>query len=416
MSQAEPLLLDLALATAVALLLGRLAERIRVPDVVMFLIAGMLVGLLGWHPVEADTALGHSVIVVAAAYILYQGGEALEVQVVARVWPTVLILATLGVVLTMLITGLAASVILGLPLLVGLLAGAVLAATDPAVLIPLYRTMNVSPRVAQVVVSESALNDATGAICATVVLGLVAGGTASIGGIGLRFVELVAVGAGIGAAAGAAAALLLDERLGVLRPLAGLLTLATAVVAYALAGMLGGSGLLAAFVAGVVVGNVGPLPATISELTRERARDYATPTSMLLRGLLFISLGDSLDLRSIAAVAAPAIAVTAVLMLVARPIVVLACAAPDPLSRWHPRELALFAWTRETGVVPGALASLLVAQGVPSAAVISKLTAVAIIVTVVAQGTTTPWLARRLGLVERTGPAGNSLVELEEGS
>jgi NhaP-type Na+/H+ or K+/H+ antiporter len=275
--------------------------------------------------------------------------------------------------------------------------------------------LSVKPRVAHVIISESALNDATGAICTMVVLGIVAGGTFSIPEIGIQFLWLTSVGAAMGVAAGVVAALLLDERLGVLRPLAGPVILADAVIAYTLAVMLGGSGVLAAFVAGVVVGNLGPFPATISELTRTRSREYATPTSLLLRGLLFIGLGDSLDLRSLADVAVPALACTAVLIFVARPIVVLVCAAPDLVSRWNLRELALFAWTRETGVVAGVLASLLLAQGVPSAAVISKLAAVAIIVTVVVQGTTTPWLVRRLGLLERRGPTLKPLVALKDG-
>jgi cell volume regulation protein A len=400
MTSANSLLLDVALAAAGALLLARIAERIGVPDVVVFLLAGISVGSVGWHPVEATSGPGHVVIVVAVAYILYKGGEALEAQVIARVWPTVLMLATVGVIITMLITGVAAALAFGLPLLVGLLAGAVVASTDPAVLIPIYRTLNVRPRVAQVVISESALNDATGAICTTVVLGLVVGGGVTIDGIALRFAQLLGVGAAVGAISGAAAAFLLDERVGVLRPFAGALTLVVAVVTYAVAGALGGSALLAAFVAGFVFGNVGPLRARISEQTRAQERDYSAPTSVLLRGLLFIGLGDSLDIRGIVEVAPAAIAVTAVLMLIARPVVVLICAAPDRISRWRLPELALFAWSRETGVVPGALASLLLAEGAPSATIISKLTAVAIIVTVVVQGTTTAWLAQRLGLVE----------------
>ena len=86
------------------------------------------------------------------------------------------------------------------------------------------------------------------------------------------------------------------------------------------------------------------------------------------------------------------------LIFVARPLAVIACTLPDRSARWGLRELALFSWTRETGVVPGALPAILLSQRVPGAEIVADVTAVAIVLTVLLQATTTPWLVRKLGL------------------
>jgi cell volume regulation protein A len=94
------------------------------------------------------------------------------------------------------------------------------------------------------------------------------------------------------------------------------------------------------------------------------------------------------------------IAVVAVFMLVARPVTVFLCALPDRRAKWTMRELLFMCWTRETGVVPGALAGLLVGMGAPEAKLIASVTFIAILMTILIQATTTRWLAGKLGLLE----------------
>jgi cell volume regulation protein A len=120
--------------------------------------------------------------------------------------------------------------------------------------------------------------------------------------------------------------------------------------------------------------------------------------------LVFITLGANLPLREIADELAPSLAVIAALILIARPVTVLACLLPDRRGSWSRDELVFLAWTRETGVVPAALAGIMVGLHVPDADLVVTTVALAIIVTLVVQATTKHWLARRLHLIESIIP------------
>ena len=143
----------------------------------MFLIAGIAIGpqALGLIHIEADSALNQIILLFGASYILFDGGAALRLGVLKQVWITIVVLATLGVLITAGITGLAAYYILGVPPIVALLLGATLASTDPATLVPIFRQVRIRDRVAQTVMSESAFNDAMGAIVTFAVLAVATG-------------------------------------------------------------------------------------------------------------------------------------------------------------------------------------------------------------------------------------------------
>jgi cell volume regulation protein A len=116
--------------------------------------------------------------------------------------------------------------------------------------------------------------------------------------------------------------------------------------------------------------------------------------------LVFITLGANLPWGTIADHFLPALAVLAALILVARPLTVLACLLPDRRGRWTWREILFVAWTRETGVVPAAVAGIVVSMHVPRSELVVTTVALAIVVTLAVQTTTKPWLARRLNLLE----------------
>jgi cell volume regulation protein A len=94
------------------------------------------------------------------------------------------------------------------------------------------------------------------------------------------------------------------------------------------------------------------------------------------------------------------VAVVVVFMLVARPLTVFACALPDRRARWSHNELLFMCWTRETGVIPAALAGLLLGMKAPGAHVIVSVTFIAILMTILIQAPTTRWLAGKLALLE----------------
>ena len=120
--------------------------------------------------------------------------------------------------------------------------------------------------------------------------------------------------------------------------------------------------------------------------------------------LVFITLGANLPFGTIADEWLPALAVLATLLFVARPIAVLISLLPDRRGKWTRQEIIFIGWARETGVVPAALAGIIVAEGVEDADLVVVCVAMAIIVTLTLQASTKRWLAHRLGLTETEPP------------
>src|SRR5258705_8522519 len=174
---AKHTLLSCGLILAIGSVAGLLAQKIRIPDVAVFLVAGIAIGpqALGLIHIKEDSALNQIILLFGASYILFDGGASLRLNVLKQVWITIVVIATVGVIITAVITGIAAHYILGVPLVVALLLGATLAATDPATLMPIFRQIPIRDRVAQTVMSESAFNDAMGAIVTFGVLAVAMG-------------------------------------------------------------------------------------------------------------------------------------------------------------------------------------------------------------------------------------------------
>ena len=147
---AKHTLLAFGLILAIGTLAALLAQKIRVPDVALFLIAGIAIGpqALDLVQIKADSALNQIILLFGASYILFDGGASLRFEVLKQVWITILVIATVGVLITAAITGLAAHLVFGLPVVVALLMGAALASTDPATLVPIFRQVHIRDRMA----------------------------------------------------------------------------------------------------------------------------------------------------------------------------------------------------------------------------------------------------------------------------
>jgi cell volume regulation protein A len=401
---AKSVLMTFGIVLAVGSACGLLARRLKMPDVVVFLIVGMLLGpeVGGLVNVKPDSALNQIILVFGSCYILFDGGASLRFKVLKEVWITILIISTLGVVVTGAITGLAAHYVLGVPLMVGLLLGAALASTDPATLVPIFKQVKIRDRVAQTVMSESAFNDAMGAIATFSVLA-VASGTGEFSGSAalLRLVKEAGLGIVVGGALGYAAAFVIGhEKYDFLIEYAPLVTLMAVIGAYMGADGLHASGFMAVFVFGMVVGNKESFGFSLDEDEARRLDDFIATTALIMRMFIFILLGAQVDFALMNKYLVGGAIVVTVLMLVARPIAVFVCALPDRRANWSIQELLFMCWTRETGVIPAALAGLLVGMNAPGAQVIASVTFIAVLMTILIQAPTTKWLAGRLGLLE----------------
>src|SRR6267143_788732 len=335
---AKHTLLSCGLVLAVGTVAGLLARKIRIPDVAVFLIVGIAIGpqALGFVHIKADSALNQIILLFGASYILFDGGASLRFNVLKQVWITIVVIATVGIIITAGITGVAAHYILGVPLVVALLLGATLASTDPATLVPIFRQVHIRDRVAQTVMSESAFNDAMGAI---VTFGVLA----------------VAMGAGEFS--------LTNSMFDLLKQSFGF---------------------------------------QMEAGEAQKLDEYILTTAFIMRLFIFILLGAQVDFTLMGKYWLGGVAVVTVLMLVARPATVFLCALPDRRARWSFAEMLFMCWTRETGVIPAALAGLLLGMKAPGAQMIASVTFIAILMTILIQAPTTKWLGSKLGLLEES--------------
>jgi potassium/hydrogen antiporter len=401
---AKHALMSGGLILAVGTVTGLLAQKIRIPDVALFLIVGMAIGpqAIGVIDIKAESALNQIILLFGASYILFDGGASLRFSILKQVWITIVALATLGVVITAAVTAIAAHVFLGAPWIEALLLGAAIASTDPATLVPIFRQVKIRARVAQTVMSESAFNDATSAILTFGVLAAAIGtGAFSVTSSLLDLLEQAIVGIVAGAALGYLAALLIaHERWAFLVEYAPVVTLVAVIGAYFAADGLHASGFMAVFVCGIVIGNKDSFGFKMSEGEQHKLEQFVTTAAFIMRLFIFILLGVQVDFALMNQYLLGGIVVIGVLMLVARPAAVFLCALPDRRARWSVNEMLFMCWTRETGVIPAALAGLLLGMNAPGARMIASVTFIAILMTILIQAPTTKWLGSRLGLLE----------------
>src|SRR3954467_12529089 len=396
-------ILTLSLLLVAGLFARLLATLLHVPEIVFLLGLGALPGpsALDVIDVPLDSLAAQLVFPLGVSTILFYGGLNLSLEILRKVWVSLGLLAVLGVVVTAVITGAAAALVFGLPFEQGLLIGAVLSPTDPAILIPLFIGSRLRPKVAQTVVAESAFNDPTGAGLGLAAARALLSGTNSVTGPAGDFLGQLAMSTVGGVLAGVVlSAAISSRRTGIWRESSAIAVLAVLALSYVSLDFAGGSGYLGAFLAGLIVGNMKMLGLSMHD---EHSRDLMITSRSLadiVTIFVFVLVGANLPFHALGEEILPALAVVAVLLLVARPVTVAICMLPDRRGGWSRGELAFVCWTRETGVVPAALVGVLAALSVPNGDLLASVVALAIIVTLAVQAIPAPWLARRLGLLE----------------
>jgi cell volume regulation protein A len=401
--------LTVGLLLAAGLAARVLADALRLPEIVLLIAFGALLGPSAVDVVDVplDSLGAQLLFTFGVSSILFYGGLSLSIGVLRGVAVSLGLLALPGVVLTALVTGAVAALAFGLPFEEGLLIGAVLSPTDPAILIPLFVASRLRLRVAQTVIAESAFNDPTGAVLALAVAGALLSGNSGIGAPAWDFLGELAMSSVVGVLAGVLlSATISSHRAGILRDSAPIAVLAVVAVSYVSLDFAGGSGYLGAFLAGLIVGNMELLGLAMHSHHEEELKIASRTLAEVVTIFVFLVVGASLPFDTLADHWAPSLAVVAVLLLVARPLTVLACALPDRQARWTWNELAFLCWTRETGVVPAALVGVLAGLGVPDVDRVAGVVALAIVATLLLQAAPARWLAHRLGLLETASAPG----------
>jgi potassium/hydrogen antiporter len=194
--------------------------------------------------------------------------------------------------------------------------------------------------------------------------------------------------------------LIAHERWGFFMEYAPVVTIMAVIGAYFAADGMRASGFMAVFVFGIMLGNKDSFGFKMGTAESQRLDQYVETTSFIMRLFIFILLGSQVDFALMNRYLLSGIAVVAIFMLVARPVTVFACTLPDRRARWSLNEILFMCWTRETGVIPAALAGILLGMKAPGAQMIASVTFIAILMTILIQAPTTRWLAGRLALLE----------------
>jgi cell volume regulation protein A len=379
------------LIVLISVLAVRVSSRFGLPTLLIYLGLGVAVGESGLGIHFSNASLARTIGMLALVLILAEGGLATRWSQVRRAIPLGGLLATVGVAVSVAITACAGVLILGVDWRDGVLLGAIVSSTDAAAVFATLRRLPLRGRLGAILEAESGFNDAPTVI---LVLLLTDEHGHSIAHTAVTMLYEIVAGAIIGVAVGFIGAYILRRSA---LPVAGLYPLATVafiVLAFAAGTAAHASGFLAVYLAGVVLGNV-TLP------HRHATLGFAEGLGWLAQIGLFVLLGLLVSPPQLPAAILPALGVGLVLLVVARPLSVLACAT---WFKMPPRAQALLSWAGLRGAVPIVLATIPVSAGHPGAQRIFNVVFVLVVIFTLVQGTALPWVARSLRTVEETAP------------
>ncbi|MFC6086444.1 potassium/proton antiporter [Sphaerisporangium aureirubrum] len=386
-------LLLASVVVIVAIASVRVAHRTGLPSLLIYLGLGLLLGEAGLGIQFENAQLAQQIGLIALAVILAEGGLTTNWQHVQRAVPTALVLATLGVVVSILALAGAVHWLLDMNWRSSLLLGAILASTDAAAVFSVLRRLPLPPRLAGILEAESGFNDAP-TVIVVMMLSTTATTLPSAGHVLLDAVIELTVGTAVGLVVGPLGAYALRR---VALPASGLYpiaVLALALVTYSGAALLHGSGFLAVYLSTLVLGNA-RLPHRIA------TRGFAEGAAWLAQIGLFVMLGLLASPYELPSTIGPGLVGGLTLVLLARPLSVMASALVVRLSRidvLSTREQIFLSWAGLRGAVPIVLATIPWAAGVPGAKGIFNEVFVIVIVFTMVQGPSLPYLARLLGI------------------
>jgi len=387
----EIIFLGISLLFLISIIANKFSERLGVPALLIFLVVGMLAGSEGPGGIPFDDpVIAQTIGVIALAYILFSGGlDTRWEQIQPVLWPGIA-LSTVGVVLTAVLLGAFAVLVLGLSPLTGFLLGAVVSSTDAAAVFSVLRMARarLQGNLRPFLEFESGSNDPMAVFLTTGIIALILTPGSSVLALVPMFVQQMVVGGLLGYGLGRFVVFLINRLKLESEGLYPVLSLAMVLLTYGLTATVGGNGFIAVYVAGLVMGN------SIVVYKKSLIR-FHDGIAWLMQIVMFLALGLLVFPSDLVPVIIPGLLIAFFLLLVARPIAVFITLLPwkMPLN-----EKALVSWVGLRGAVPIILATYPLVAGVPDADMIFNVVFFIVLVSALVHGTSIPSVARWLGL------------------
>lgn len=384
---------------------SKFSNRLGMPVLVLFLVVGMLAGSEGIGGLAFDNyALANILTSIALALILFDGGLRTEMASIKAVWKPALVLATLGVLITAVITGTAAAWLLGVPLLTGILLGGIVGSTDAAAVFAALRTSSVKlpDQLASTLEVESASNDPMAIFLTIGVIQIITGEASSAASLIPFFLIQFSIGALGGITVGLLGVWVINRINLETAGLYPVLATAVGILSFGITDVLGGSGFLAIYITGVVVGNG-------NIVFKRGIFIFNDAMAWLSQILLFVILGLLVFPSQLLSVAVDGLLISVVLIFVARPVAVVVSVL---FFGFKAKELLYLSWVGLKGAVPITLATFPLMAGIEGAALLFNVVFFSVLLSALTQGWSIPAVARYLGLAEPLPPEPSLSVEI----
>jgi cell volume regulation protein A len=410
----ELILLAGALVLLLSILVGKAGSRFGLPSLLLFLGVGMLVGTDGLGLEFSSPAAAQFIGMLALSVILFSGGMDTKVEAIRPVAVPGVALATVGVAVTTLFTGMIIYLLFSwfddfvtLSLPESLLLAAVMSSTDSASVFSILRSrdINLRERLRPLLELESGSNDPMAYLLTVVLISYIQGSGSTAGGMALMFIGQLVIGVMAGLVLGRIIVWTVNHVHLDNGSLYSVMLLAMSFAVFGLTAVVGGNGYLAVYLAGMVVGN--------SRMTHRRSLgSFMEGYTWLWQIVMFITLGLLVNPREMVAIAVPGGLVALAMMFVARPLSVLVCLAPFHGFSWRGR--AYVAWVGLRGAAPIIFATYPLIAGVTHASMFFNIVFFVTLISLLCQGTTVAAAARWLKLVGQAEPKREIAIELPE--
>jgi len=374
----------------VSILASVISARLGAPLLLVFLVLGMLLGEEGMGLQFDDVQTAHLVGSLALAIILFDGGLRTSTSSFRVGLGPAVSLASVGVLITAIITGLFAAWLLDLHWIYGLLMGAIVGSTDAAAVFSLLHTskLELKQRVGATLEIESGSNDPMAIFLTLVMVELIISGERSLTWLlGIEFIQQMGLGAAIGLAGAWLAARIINA-LPLSSGLYPLLAMAAGLLIFGLAAAVGGSGFLAIYLAGLVLGNV--RVQAVQDIRR-----FHDGLAWISQIVMFLMLGILVTPSELLPVGMDALLIALVLMFLARPLAVLFSLIP---FRFSIKEQIFISWVGLRGAVPIILAIFPLLAGIPEAHTFFNVAFFVVLISLVVQGWSLVPFARIMGV------------------